>query len=455
MWAGLTRHQRRTVLWLLGFILTGSVQAVERPTTVQRTCVTGECHASYAEKPFVHGPVGLGECKSCHEAVDPAEHTYKLSRQGRDLCEYCHLDPAAQSVVHEPLKQGDCLQCHNPHASEGKYLLKEKTVAGLCAECHQVTEGKAFLHGPTAVGECTVCHNPHSSDHENLLTQERTQLCVSCHVTTQEQLSKYAFIHEPAKGDCAGCHDPHGSNTPHILKAEAPQLCFSCHENIKKIAETSTYRHKPVLEKDGCLNCHTPHASTVRYLMKDNPATLCLNCHNKPQAIDQNDVLPAFTPQIENKKYLHGPVRDKSCSGCHMAHGSNHYRLLAKAYPPEFYAPYSRDNYALCFSCHSDSLVEAERTTTLTNFRDGDRNLHFVHVDKAERGRTCRACHETHGSNLPSHLRETTPFGMWNLPIGYVKTENGGSCTPGCHVQKTYNRIMPEDRKATDGTASQ
>ena len=54
--------------------------AVEKPTSPPKTCVTEECHADYGEKAYVHGPVGLGDCKSCHEAVDPNAHTYTLAR---------------------------------------------------------------------------------------------------------------------------------------------------------------------------------------------------------------------------------------------------------------------------------------------------------------------------------------------------------------------------------------
>ncbi len=82
-------------------------------------------------------------------------------------------------------------------------------------------------------------------------------------------------------------------------------------------------------------------------------------------------------------------------------------------------------------------LPRDERTTTLTDVLDGDRNLHFVPVNKTPKGRTCRACHETHAGNSPSHIRESVPFGNWPLAINFVKKENGG---PGCHAPVTYDR---------------
>ena len=424
-------------------ILISAGLAVEKPTTPQQTCVTEECHADYGKKAYVHGPVSLGDCKACHKPLNPQEHTFEYDRKGRDLCEYCHLEQATKKNVHEPLKTGECTQCHDPHSSDNNFLLPEKTVAALCDNCHKVTEGRTFLHGPTAVGECTVCHQSHSSDFPKLLVRDPAELCFSCHVVTQSELKKYEFIHEPAKNDCIGCHDPHGADNAKMVKNLAPLLCYTCHEDIQKIAENSKYRHSVVGDIGGCMNCHTPHASTLKFLLKKDAASLCMTCHDKPVAISKDEVLPAFTDQIKDKKFLHGPVAENNCSGCHITHGSEYFRLLAKEYPPQFYAPFSKENYALCFSCHPESVVLTRETSDLTDFRNGNLNLHYVHVNKSDRGRTCRSCHATHASNLPKHIRESVPYGVWNLPIQFEKTATGGGCRPGCHLPYTYDRQSP------------
>jgi hypothetical protein len=133
------------------------------------------------------------------------------------------------------------------------------------------------------------------------------------------------------------------------------------------------------------------------------------------------------------------------------------------SYPTEFYTKgYTRDDYRLCFTCHDAAAVETRETTTLTNFRNGAKNLHYVHVDRKSKGRTCRACHETHASNHPGHIRASVPFGKinWPLELQYrveytnAKTgqpcdqpsatcrQSGGSCV-ACHDRKTYNYIKP------------
>ncbi len=417
--------------------------AVEKPTTLQKTCVTADCHADYGTKAHIHGPVSLGECRSCHEPLDPNEHTWQFLRKGKDLCEYCHLEQTTKKVVHEPLMTGDCMQCHDPHSSDNKFLITTKTIADLCATCHQTTEGLAFLHGPVAVGECTICHKSHSADHKYLLVEEHGKLCFTCHVVMQSEMKKFEFIHEPAKNDCIGCHDPHGGSDAKLVKNLAPFVCYTCHNDVQKVAENSSYQHSVVYDIDGCMQCHTPHASSVQFLLKKDATSLCTTCHDKAIKVSEEETLPAFTEEIKDKKFLHGPVADNDCSGCHVSHGSEHFRLLVKEYPPQFYAPFSKENYELCFSCHPETVVLTKETADLTDFRNGTLNLHFVHVNKSQRGRTCRSCHATHASDLPKHIRASVPYGVWDLPIQFEKTQTGGKCAPGCHLPYAYDRQAP------------
>jgi hypothetical protein len=103
---------------------------------------------------------------------------------------------------------------------------------------------------------------------------------------------------------------------------------------------------------------------------------------------------------------------------------------------------------ALCFQCHATELVTEERTTTRTGFRDGDRNLHHLHVNR-DKGRSCRACHEVHATNVPFHMRESVPFGQWELPVPYERRPGGGACGASCHRAEDYDRT----RTAADGGA--
>jgi predicted CXXCH cytochrome family protein len=143
---------------------------------------------------------------------------------------------------------------------------------------------------------------------------------------------------------------------------------------------------------------------------------------------------------LKDNPHQHGPIREGGCTACHQPHAGEHFRLLAADYPPEFYAPFNIDRYALCFKCHMPELVLKEEGKGVTRFRNGDVNLHWLHVNR-EKGRTCRACHEVHASRNPFHMRDAVPFGTkgWLLEVGFKQTARGGTCEPGCHAPKDYD----------------
>jgi predicted CXXCH cytochrome family protein len=165
--------------------------------------------------------------------------------------------------------------------------------------------------------------------------------------------------------------------------------------------------------------------------MFSGPAeTMCFDCHDAMQAT------------IAEARYQHEPVKAGECASCHNPHGSSNSRLLVASYPEEFYAPYRGENFALCYTCHEQSAMEYARTSEATGFRNGDRNLHFVHVNKADKGRVCKACHGVHGADQPRLIQSAIPgFGKWEIPITYTQTKTGGGCVVGCHKPKTYDRV--------------
>ncbi|MCP4263089.1 MAG: hypothetical protein GY774_37105 [Planctomycetes bacterium] len=437
--------RKHTTVLLIVISLTSYAFGVEKPTTEQDSCITEECHGEHTSKKIIHDPVSEGSCEACHESVDVKEHTYKLTDEEPGICVQCH-DELSKKYVHGALKDGQCKQCHETHTSDNKSRLRANTIGEMCAECHDVVENATHVHGPTSVDECSLCHEAHESDYENRLTMGLDQLCVFCHVTTKEELEGLEFVHEAVRENCADCHDPHAANNWKMLRAEAPDMCFPCHEEIQKKAWDSMRRHNVVSEQGGCLKCHTPHGSSVRYLLTNVPTTLCMTCHEKPLGVTINEILPAFIDQIKDKRYLHGPIQEDDCSGCHMTHGSDNFRMLAGEYPAEFYTSFDETKYELCFGCHEKTLVRTSTTDDLTDFRNGNQNLHFLHVNKERRGRTCRACHQTHASNQPKHIRMSVPYGGWkDLPINFSKTDTGGLCDPGCHLEKGYDRQTPVD----------
>jgi predicted CXXCH cytochrome family protein len=314
--------------------------------------------------------------------------------------------------------------------------LKKNNLAPLAA-----TEKAAASHAPFEGGDCTLCHQNKDVQNPGPLTAPVNQQCLSCHEEFTEIMARKSS-HVAAQTSCVNCHNPHNAKLPKLLVEEVGAMCNSCHENIKKLSTDSKVKHGTMESEGKCLNCHNPHAANVEHLLVRLPFDLCINCHGQDGVKDaEGKVLTNFKTLLAENPEHHGPVASKDCSACHNPHGSDHFRLLSLEYPAQFYAAYDPKLYALCFDCHEATILTTPETTTLTQFRDGKRNLHYLHVNKADRGRTCRACHEVHASKQPHQIRDAVPYGAkgWLLKINFTQTPTGGSCAKTCHATKSYN----------------
>lgn len=421
----------------------------QKPAQKAVTCITSECHAKMGKDKFVHGPVATGACFSCHGEAPRHETSPKSYKFGKikDLdkrCFACHDQFAARKFIHKPVEDRDCSACHDPHGSPYRFqLLSEKSA--LCFRCHDknIVKGN-FVHGPVAVGGCIACHEPHTADYEKNLKAEGAKLCYKCHTEQAEAFMKAKVMHKPVSEKCTKCHSPHASEKKFMLSLDTPDLCYNCHKDKKEWVDKATVQHGSLITGKTCLNCHEVHVSNFDKMLPLAPLDLCLSCHDKELKTPDGKPIANMKALLMENSYHHGPIKQQDCSGCHNTHGSSNFRILKNSYPPTFYMPFFSENYNLCFSCHEKTIAQNSETTKLTNFRNGATNLHFLHVNKPDKGRTCRSCHETHASNSPKHIRESVPFGVWYLPLNYQKTENGGSCLPGCHKMKKYDRVKKE-----------
>jgi len=428
----------------------------EKPTGIVNSCTTTGCHTDIVNRNFMHTPVVDSKCLACHEYAIAENHLFLLKKPGNELCIDCHTERPKGLVVHKPVVDGDCLSCHDPHGSQHKAVLR-KDLTSLCLDCHEEDYGKFdFVHGPVAAGACVICHEAHSSSFDGLLTDRPDRLCINCHENLVATGKEKRHMHKPMKEGCITCHDPHASNTKLQLHAPVPNLCLKCHDWVQEVFDNAKVLHKPFQEADGCTQCHNPHFSTLDNLQKQSQPELCLKCHDKPVVTSDGRTLINMKKFLEENPDHHGPIREGSCTMCHHPHASEEPNLLMKAYPQEFYVPFEIEQYALCFGCHQSDLVTDEQGVGLTKFRNGDQNLHWLHVNR-EKGRTCRACHEVHASKRPSHIREAVPFGSsdWMLELNFMQTPTGGSCAPGCHKPKEYSRIQfPLNELQTGGVDS-
>lgn len=424
---------------------TGSTAAAPTTATPRDGCVTAECHPGVKAKPELHGPVRVNACDACHTLTDAAGHKFSAARDRAEACTLCHApEKKSDAFTHAPFAKGDCLSCHDPHGSTTPQMLRGERYADTCASCHKDMTGHDRVHGPASIGACGACHQPHSSSRPKLLNAEGRDLCLKCHVRTGMELDARSVVHAPALGDCRVCHDPHATDHRSLLVDDTAKLCTACHQDVAHTMETATTQHAAVTTKRGCTNCHAAHASDHASLLKDEPKQLCLECHNQPIPMPDGTKLTDMKKLLETGKSLHGAVTQRGCIECHEIHGGGHRRLLTNEYPSELYYPFKESSYALCFSCHDKQLV-MEPKGTATGFRNGPDNLHFAHVNRDKKGRSCKVCHDAHAANHERHIRDNVSYGPggWKLPIRYESLPEGGRCGGACHASYEYNRVTP------------
>ncbi|BCR03989.1 c-type cytochrome [Desulfuromonas versatilis] len=275
---------------------------------------------------------------------------------------------------------------------------------------------------------------------------ESSCLSAACHA----DLNSPELSHAPAaEGNCVSCHrpaqqasSPAASEHPAFLPMD-DAVCLTCHPAIGKTMKDSRYRHAALYRGNGCTGCHLGHTSDAAGLLVRDQKDLCLSCHDR---VDHTTSTPLsnIAEEINGKPYLHGPLAEGGCTDCHLPHGSEHYRLLTGSYPAGFYAAYSEGIYDFCLQCHDKYLLRFADTTIYTQFRNGNRNLHYLHVADPRKGRTCRTCHTPHGAETPQLIdKKSVRFGDWQIPIRFESTATGGSCAPGCHPKMEYDRKNP------------
>lgn len=420
----------RGSLLLFASLLIAPLLDSGRFEAAEEGCATSACHAKLTAGKIAHPPAE--SCDGCHEVAETphpekGKKTFRLTAEPPELCSACHDALGTKAHVHPPVKEGACVTCHDPHSSDQPKLLTQPP-AELCAACHSDLADFKHPHGPVAAGDCAACHLPHESDHEKLLEKKGADGCVGCHGDLVDQLKKKT-VHAALEGGCVSCHDPHGSAHPKLLADEGAKICTACHADVGEKVAKARVPHAPVAGDDGCASCHAPHASDQAALLVKPEKETCLGCHAT--------ILP------KGATVLHGPITGGQCSPCHDPHGGERANLLVGTFPAERYAPYTDTEYGLCFTCHNRDLVRYPDTSFATGFRDGERNLHYLHVNQAQKGRSCELCHDLHAGKNDLLLADSVPFGKWTLPLKFVKKENGGSCAPGCHQPFEYDRKAP------------
>ena len=274
---------------------------IHDPKDASKRC--SECHDMSEGKKYVHMPVKLNSCSSCHNTFIKTKNLLRTPHI-IDICILCHTKKRTLiktgKNIHPPVKQ-DCTNCHDPHAGNFKFRLKADKKRALCLTCHK--KKKRWIknvknrHGAMNLknGGCIACHDPHGTDRPKMIKESTVQkLCLSCHnkrlkrdedgkmlQNIEKHLKNNNNWHGPIKkGKCTACHNPHGSNNHRMLKGAYPTtytakfdpksyVCFKCHKSNKitraKTTKTTKFRR-------GDKNLHTVHVKNYKLI--------CGTCHD-------------------------------------------------------------------------------------------------------------------------------------------------------------------------------
>jgi len=166
------------------------------------------------------------------------------------------------------------------------------------------------------------------------------------------------------------------------------QTCLDCHND--KIANQVI--HMPA--EESCDYCHEPTGedhpdeNVKGFTLLESLPDLCYMCHEESQG-----------------NSIHAPVEYGECLLCHSPHSSTNLALLPVTPVAD-----------LCFECHDSGSLEAKETINGTNFRNGDQNLHYLHIN-GDKGRSCKNCHDLHGSSTEHLIAGKVSFGKWEMPL--------------------------------------
>ena len=374
--------------------------------------------------------------------------------------------------------QVQCTSCHDPHRNQyGKFLVKDNTGSALCLDCHAPNQWASSAHAnsPATWNGSGVNPWPHTTG-----ATVSANGCENCHTPhaagTKPQLLKFARTED----NCLVCHG--GSVAAKNLTSEFnkpsshPVLATSSLHNAAESATSASSRHV------SCVDCHNPHAARSAAsanfglpgsLVQVKGATagggvvqvasheyeICFRCHGDATGRSSSRIIRQFTQPNARLQFSAGnasfhPVtsvsrsimgrtlvsswtaaRQMLCTDCHNSdqgpgvngtgpngpHGSRYAPLLERNLNQQDFQPESAAAYALCYKCHSQSVLMAD-------------GLHSRHV--RDQQAACSTCHDAHGVQAQPHLINFNTVYVKPLGGRLSYTGPGGgqaTCTLTCH----------------------
>jgi len=410
------------------------------------------------------------------EIKDPGQLTgvVKLDHESRVQCTSCHdphNDQFGNFLVVDNTGSALCLTCHQPEnwlsSAHGisSAIVPETLIAKITSRTRTQpgTKAKVARRATLAATGCAICHANHNADGRKFLMQSSVveRNCFVCHNGTSQQknveadfqkasvhpISLNSDAHTPDEDPvnpperhvtCADCHNPHAAKktvtfAPNISGALADVIGITAGGGIIKPAQK---------EYEVCFRCHADsrdrgEATVVRQFLETNTRLQFATANMSYHPVEAPGKNGTSVPSLISPGWMVNSMI--YCTDCHNSdsgpgaggsgangpHGSIFRPLLERNLVLTDYQPESPATYALCYKCHSRSVVLSN-----TSFK-----FHQSHVVQDQAA--CTTCHDSHGVANASHLINfnnlyVTPSS--NGHLGYVSTGTlHGNCTLTCH----------------------
>ena len=401
----------------------------------------------------------------------------RLDRAGQVQCTSCHEPHNNQYgsfLVMDNTASAMCLSCHSmvnwalaSHAVSRKPL--PSALVSLMTTKNGAALNKAVVKTPTVANTgCDSCHVSHSAGTGKELLRFSTpeQNCLPCHSTegpgqnvaaefnksSVHPILQNVAAHNPQENPvnpasrhvtCVDCHNPHASTRALGSQARISGALSS----VVGVGAGGSVLRTITREYELCYRCHGdselrgPARVTRQFVETNtrrefNPGNTSFH---PVEAAGKNSSAPSLIPPLATSSTM-------NCSDCHNndqapdaggtgtkgPHGSAFTPILERMLLLTDGTAYNPANFALCYKCHSSSVVDSSQTTSWP--------YHQKHIE--EYRAACTTCHDSHAANQPHLINfNTTYVQPLNGSLRYTSTGvNHGICTLTCHDGTGQNK---------------
>lgn len=401
---------------------------------------------------------GQMQCTACH---DPHNNKFGnflvLDNTGSALCLTCHILPDWTGSAHQmsmktlPVTLKNLIAAQSG-SSKDKAAAKTASVAAAgCESCHvshSAGTKKELMRFSTPEKNCRSCHDAEGPGQNvaaefSKLSAHPITLDAESHTATEDP------INPPTRHvTCADCHNPHASSSTPGSQGKIAgslngvtgvssggskmrtitheyELCYRCHGDSnqrgpsrvpRQFVETNTRREF----NPGNVSFHpvettgkSSSSASLLLPMTTSSTIGCTDCHNNDQ----------------------GPANGGT--GSKGPHGSSFEPLIERPLLLTDGTAYNQANFALCYKCHSSTVVDSSLATSWA--------FHRKHIEDYRAA--CTTCHDSHAANQPHLINFNTEYVQpLSGVLNYTSTGiNHGTCTLTCHdgtgQKKTHNAM--------------